>query len=227
VTPVEMELLAGSDEALLATLDAFKARYGIAGTDDDETILGILRGVSARLASDPACAGRSVAGAPALLKGEWTADLSPDAPSRRSLWLPAWPIVEVTEVLEAEDGAFGDATPLVEDEDFQADAAAGRLIRIGGYWLQGERTIRVQWTGGYTGPNEYLGAGYEAEAGEVRLPQDVQDACVQQAGYAWQRRSSLGLSGASAGQGSASWAAEDDLLPGVRETMKAYRRMMI
>lgn len=226
MTPVEMVPLTGSDEDLLATLDAFKERYSIAGTDDDDLLLGILRAVSARLAGRDG-ANRLANGAPSLLKAERIVDLSADHPNLRSLWLPAWPIVEVDEVLEALDGAFDDAEPLVEDEDFQVDAAGGRLVRIGGPWLQGERTIRVTWTGGYTGPNEYLGAGYEAVAGEVQLPQDVQGAAIEQAGFVWQRRTSLGLSGASAGGGSTSYGAEDDLLPGVRKVMEAYRRMTI
>ncbi len=58
------------------------------------------------------------------------------------------------------------------------------------------------------------------------IPDDIVEACIQQAQFTYQRRDSLGLTAASAQGGSFSTYAQDNLLPGVADTMRAYKRMI-
>ncbi|MFB3893223.1 MAG: carbohydrate-binding protein [Phycisphaerae bacterium] len=60
---------------------------------------------------------------------------------------------------------------------------------------------------------------------EVAVPDDIIEAALQQAGFHWQRRRQLGLSSESISGANVSAYAEDDLLPGVRTIMHAYRRI--
>ena len=208
---------------MLARLDELKARLGIGATDDehDAVLTGILQGVSAQLAG---AARRLHGGSPVLERGDLTELIS--VPDRRTqmIVLARWPVVEITEVKEAVYGAFDDADALTVNEDYQLDAAAGALYRIG-FWMTGRLTVRVEYTGGYTPPTEYLAGGYEAGAGEVQLPANISECAIQQASFYFQRRKSLGLTGESVQGASISTYAQDKLLPNVAETMKAYRRL--
>jgi len=214
--PIVVESVSES-ESLLATLEEFKDRYGFEGTADDEVLTDLLRHVTGLLA---AAAGRICGGEETLLLAQRT-HLFSAGQNQQSLWLHAWPVAAVTSVKEAADGAFADADELAEDDDFRIDAALGRLLRIGCGWLPGEAAIQVAYRAGF------VPAGETAEEGETELPPELREACLQQAGYFWQRRASLGLSGGSAGQGgSVSWGGQDDLLPGVRAIVARYGRKM-
>jgi len=317
---------------MLATLAELKARLGITGSGDDAALTLLLRAVSARLAIE---CGRVHGGRPCLEKTDlvWTA--LKVHPGQGHLWLPAWPIVSVEEVVEAVLGAFDEADELAADEDYQVDAERGALLRIACDWLWGDRTVRVTYVGGYTaglefwaastaydegdqiqheglvyeateelsdtmtatpadpdkdtalevnhadrfeagdhiqadGSDEIMlvsvvgsdtitvyrghggttpenlaagqtlyrlltaspaddsaeGGGWEVQAGEVVLPDDLWDAAIQQASEWWQRRHSVGLVGEGAEGGNVSWANREALLPQVRAACGPYRRMM-
>jgi len=210
---------------MLCTLAQFKARYGLTGEDDDrdEAIEALLEGVSAMLAR---AAGRIWNGRPCLEKTELTFEPAVIAPCTEVLMLPAWPVVEIESVIEAENGDWEDGTELEEGEDFYVLSGRGILARLGGYWPAGMLTIQAIYTGGYTPPTESEEEEWEAEEGEILLPEDIREAALQQAGFFWERRDSLGLSGQSASGGGISVYAEDKLLPGVKETMAAYRRLV-
>jgi|GEM_PF-5796588 hypothetical protein len=64
----------------------------------------------------------------------------------RELALRQYPITEVTAVTEDPDGA---ALLLSEVDDYQIDAQAGLLLRVGGTWPLGRRAIHVQYIAGY------------------------------------------------------------------------------
>ena len=258
---VDLEDLGGGlgDPRLVCTLAQFKERYGIEGLGDDAAILALLDGVSAQIAG--AC-GRFSGGEPALHALEREQIFSVE-PGLRHLYLPAWPIAAVDEAIEAPEGAFDDADPLVKDTDFTVKAASGCLCRVGAAWLWGEMAVFVSWTGGYTSPDVAVAGDYDAWAAstpyvvgdraqsgfgywrcieahtsgstfdqakwiqEFLMPSDLVEAALEQAGYAWQRRATQGMSGASAGQGgSFSDSAGDDLLKGVEAVCQRYRRLM-
>lgn len=207
---------------MLARLDELKARLEILAGDDehDAVLTGILQGVSAQLA---VAARRVIGGEPCLEKADRTELITVPDRWTTTLFLTAWPVVSITEIKEAVYGGFDDADALVENEDYQLDAAAGRLHRIG-YWMRGRLTVRVKCPAGYTPPTEYLADGYEAADGEVQLPADISEYAIQQASFYFQRRKSLGLTSQSVQGASVSTYAQDELLPNVAEGMKAYRR---
>lgn len=200
---------------MLCTLAQFKARYDVEGSGDDAMITQILTGVSAQLAA--AC-GRICQAAPCLEKTSLTELITVHDDRVHTLMLSAFPVISITSVKEAFYGAFDDADALVENEAYQLHPQLGLLYRIG-YWLRGRLTVQVVYSGGHTP------AGDEVGAGEIALPDDIVEAALQQAGFTWQRRASLGLTGESVQGGSISAYAQDKLLPGVAETMRRYRRL--
>jgi hypothetical protein len=200
---------------MLATLEQFKLRYGMTASGEDDVVTQILAGVSAQLAS---VAGRTCSGSPCLEKTALTVLFSPD-PLLEALFLPAWPVISVASVKEAFSEAFSEAVALVDKTDYQVNRRSGILWRVGGPWLAGVNTVEIVYIGGYTP------AGSTPGTGETILPADLTDACLQQAGFVFQRRKSVGLSGVSAGGGSISSYAQDELLPGVRQAAESYRRL--
>ena len=206
----------------LCTLEQVKRQLSIPLTDEtDDTVLGeIIDGVSAQLAR---AAGRVVRGAVCLEKTTLVETHSiPE--SAQWIWLAAWPIVAVTEVKEASLGGFDDVDALVENEGFQIDIATGGLARVG-RWLYGVNTVRISYTGGFTPPDVYLAQGYQATAGEINLPDDLQAAAAKQVAFYSNRRSQLGVTSMSAQGGSIATYAKDDLLPDVLHTIERFRRM--
>jgi len=130
---------------MLATLAQLKAKLGIATADTtlDDALTAILEEVSSAMCG-PSGAGR------ALERASRTFYAAPE-PAQHSLYLPVFPIVSITEVVEALDGAFDDETDLTEDTDFWVDEARGILHRVG-CWLAGrpgEPSVRVVYTAGY------------------------------------------------------------------------------
>jgi hypothetical protein len=208
---------------MLCTLAQFKERYGITAATDDDAITSILQGVSAQLGR---AAGRVWYGRPCLEKGEITFEPASIPPFTEFLFLPAWPVVAVESVIETALGDWAGGTELTAGEDYYSLAGRGILVRLAGYWPAGPLTVQAVYTGGYTPPSESEEDEWVAGDGEILLPDDIRDAALQQAGFVWERRASLGLSGQSAGGGSISTYAEDKLLPGVREIMAGYRRMV-
>jgi len=207
---------------MLCTLAQFKERYGITAATDEAAIASILQGVSAQLGR---AAGRVWYGRPCLEKTEITFEPAAIPPYTEYLFLPTWPIVKIESVIETALGDWANGTELVAGADYFAMADRGILARLAGHWAAGTLTVQAVYAGGYTPPSESEAEEWEAEDGEVLLPDDIREAALQQAGFVWQRRASLGLSGESAGGGSVSTYAEDKLLPGVREIMAGYRRI--
>lgn len=114
----------------------------------------------------------------------------------------------------------------VEDTLWAAWAASADY-RVGDRRMVGGRYYHC--TTAHTGAAEFgddYTAGYWHE--DYLLPDDLVEAAVQQAGYVWQRRANLGMSGGSAGQGGSFSAADnpDDLLPAVKGVCARYRRMI-
>jgi len=77
---------------------------------------------------------------------------------------------------------------------------------------------RVTLTGGYVLP------GATPEDGQMALPDDVEQACVEQVAYWYQRRHQLGLVSMAAERGSIHQFAQLDLLPGVNAALSAHKR---
>ncbi len=289
---------------MLATRQQIKDRMKLLATDTewDSVIDTILRNVSDLLARE---AGRVVDGVACLEKATVVELFSP-AINDMFLWLTARPVVSITSITEAVQGAHATATALTPLTDYYTNLARGRLIRIG-RWLAGADTVKVTYVGGYVlalpwvaatvyvagDVITHLGCIYEcilavsgstappadathwtpraawtalpwvtgtsyvagnavsyggilygcilavsgstapsadpthwtAIATWAALPPDINEAAIQQSQFYFTRRLSLGQSSGGIQGASVQSYAQDDLLPGVRETMRRYQRV--
>ncbi len=80
---------------------------------------------------------------------------------------------------------------------------------------------RVTYTGGYVLPGTTPGAG------QLALPKDIENACVEQVGYWYRARNRGGISSASGGGSSITQDAGLTLLPIVASTLQSYRRLQL
>jgi len=144
---------------MLATWARFQARFGVADADQTD-VTRLIEAVSTDLAR---YAGRVRGGTPCMEKGERVHFFSIRPAGARRLWLPAYPVVSISETLEGLYDAWDDAATLEEGDDYQVDAGSGRLTRIG-VWLPGDRAVRVTYTGGYTGPDTFDADGWMPDA---------------------------------------------------------------
>jgi len=136
------------------------------------------------------------------------------------IWLEHFPAISVTSIKEAlhHDHAGEDA--LTANEDYVLHDARGALQRIGNNWLEGLDAVQVVYLGGYTDPGDTPGDG------EIAMPDAVVEAAIQQCCFVYQRRRELGLTSVGVSGGSVSAYARDKLLPGVKELLAPYRRVV-
>jgi len=198
---------------MLCTLAQLKARLGIGDEDSDTLLTQIITGVSGQLQGEGGC-GRTLS-----LESDIVEYKTIREPRAASIWLSRYPVVSISEIKEATYNDFDDADALTADDDFQFDPDSGEVHKTG-WWLRGFRTAKITYTGGYVLPGDVAGDG------ETELPDDIVEAAIEQASFAYQRRDTLGVSAQSAQGGSVTAYAQDKLLPGVRTTMRRYRRML-
>lgn len=77
---------------------------------------------------------------------------------------------------------------------------------------------RATYTGGYVLP------GTTPVGNQIALPDDVEQACIEQVAYWYQRRSQLGLVSVSSGDSTVQQFQTADLLPQVQAMLKHYQR---
>jgi hypothetical protein len=77
---------------------------------------------------------------------------------------------------------------------------------------------RVTYTGGYILP------GAIPTGTQIALPNDLEQACIEQVAYWYQRRTQLGLVSVSSDAGLVQQFQTSDLLPQVKSTLKHYER---
>jgi hypothetical protein len=77
---------------------------------------------------------------------------------------------------------------------------------------------RVTFAGGYVLP------GTTPSEGQTALPDEIEQAAIEQCAYWYQRKDQLGLTSVSGEGGSISQFAALDLLPGVTKVLKKYER---
>jgi hypothetical protein len=85
-------------------------------------------------------------------------------------------------------------------------------------WNAQAAVIRVTYTGGYLLP------GSEAVPGAASLPADLAQAAVEQVAFWFQTRDQLGVIRQWPRSGDYRQLADTDLLPSVRQTLRAYNR---
>ncbi len=79
---------------------------------------------------------------------------------------------------------------------------------------------RVTYTGGYILP------GTTPSGNQIALPDDLEQACVEQAAYWYQRRAQLGLMSVTSGDSTVQHFQTSDLLPQVQAVLTHYERWM-
>jgi len=77
---------------------------------------------------------------------------------------------------------------------------------------------RVTYTGGYVLP------GATPTGNQIALPDDLEQVCIEQVAYWYQRRTQLGLVSASTDGGLVQQFQSSDLLPQVRAVLRHYER---
>ena len=78
---------------------------------------------------------------------------------------------------------------------------------------------RITYNGGYILPGRT-----PASAGQTPLPGDLEQACIEQVAYSYQRRAQLGLMSVSNDSGIVQQFQSSDLLPQVRAVLNHYER---
>ena len=132
-----------------------------------------------------------------------------------------YPIASIESVKEAFDFDFSLATALTADTDYRLidGGRKGVLARLWGDWCKQYDSIQVVYRGGYAA------AGATPDEGETAMPEDLREAAILQGAFMFKRRDDLGLSAVSFNGGSISKFSALDLLPLVRQTLDAYRRL--
>jgi hypothetical protein len=114
-----------------------------------------------------------------------------------------------------------------ETEGWVLQSVADYLIRRGcvislSGALGSERSqVRLTYTGGYVPP------GTEVGEGQTALPAELEQACVEQVVYWFQRKDQLGLTSITGEGGSIQNFSSLDLLPHVKAVLKRYERIMM
>jgi hypothetical protein len=117
----------------------------------------------------------------------------------------------------------------------KTDEAEGWVSQTGGeYLIRGScivslqfplgdslQLVRVTYTGAYVLPGTTPGAGQTA------LPADIEQACVEQAAFWYQRRHQLGLITVPSDGRTFYQLGQIDLLPNVLPVLKKYERFLV
>lgn len=198
-----------------ATTAAVQTRLGL-GSSVDTTLIGqVLDGVTAAMAR---YCGRLHNGTNLMLRqSSFTEYLTGDG--GRVLKLSLWPIESVTSVTYDPTRVFTGVTAFTANTDYVLDDSAGLLYRVWRDWEDDPLSIKVVYVGGYVDP------GSTPSTGQIALPNDIIEACLQQTCFVYQSRMRYGVKSESHGDGSYTTYA-DDLLPSVRAILDAHRRLM-
>jgi len=128
-----------------------------------------------------------------------------------------------------------DHTPIqaVTQFDVKSSEAEGWLLQSSiSYLLSPSRTVielaqplgasrqlgRVTYTGGYILP------GTSPTGNQIALPDDLEQVCIEQVAYWYQRREQLGLTSVSNGDTTVQQFQSSDLLPQVKSVLAHYER---
>ncbi len=191
---------------MLTLLDTVKARLGLAPEDvqDDTLLENLIKFASGRFEADCRRKFGRVEGA----TWEFRADAAAVFPERVPLEaVSAWHLKE-TEADGWEEQTEVDYLIGAKKNVLELDLPLGTAKEL----------ARVTYTGGYVLPGAVAGAGQTA------LPAVVEQACVEQVAYWYQRRNQLGLVSISGEGGSIQNFPALDLLPNVKAVLKSFER---
>lgn len=191
---------------MLCELNTLKTRLKIAEADvvDDAVLTAFIEAVSGRFDKET---NRTLAYAAAA-----TYDFRGD---EMDVAVNRYPIVSVT--------SFGLKT--TETDGFVAQTVSDYLVNetrsiveLAAPLGTSREIGRVTFAGGYVLP------GTTPSGSQTALPDEIEQACVEQCAFLYRNKDTLGLAGVSADGGSVSKLATADLLPSVLAVLKKYER---
>ena len=188
---------------MLTQLSTVKGRLGITDTTDDTLLTNFIKSAGARF--DAACHRSFERAADAV--EEFSGDVTEVRVAR-------YPIESVSQ-FHLKDNET-DGWELQSDVDYLIRRAC--IISLGGAFGAQTQQAKVTYTGGYVLPGNTPGAGQTA------LPDDLEQACVEQVAYWYQNRQRLGLLSVPADGRTFFQLAKIDLLPQVEAVLKKYER---
>lgn len=196
----------------LTQLSSVKSRVGIIASDTtDDAILGnTINALSQRITNE---CNRNF--------DYQAADVWAFRGNEMDLRVPRYPIQSVATFAVKESEVLGWVVVTGADiPDFMINPAGNIIelsVALGNYRQQGQ----VTYAGGYILP------GGTKVTGVPALPDDLEQAVIEQVAYWYQRREQLGLVSISGDGGSVSQFRSLDLLPGVLAVVKKYTRWMM
>ena len=199
---------------MLTELCTIKQRLGIADADvkDDAILTNALLAVSARFDNEVNRTLARTVDAQDEFQGDET-----------ELRLAIYPVEAVTlfELKENETDGFVAQDPAQFEFVIRKDCVVSLVERLGTW----KNVLRVTYTGGFVLRPDQNDDG-SVPAGQTALPDDLEQAAVEQVVYWYQARNRLGLVSVSGDGGSISQYAQLDLLPSVKAVLKRYERWM-
>lgn len=191
---------------MLTTLATLKARLRITDTTDDALLTNFIKHVSARFARECNRHFDRLEGA----TDEFPADAS-------NLVVTRYPLesVESFELKTTE----ADGWMALEGVDYLL--RPGGVIRLSRILGSCSQLLRVTYTGGYVLP------GDTPEPEQTPLPDDLEQACVEQAAFWYQRRDQLGIINFSGEGGTLKLTQKPDLLAPVQAVLRKYTRVTL
>jgi hypothetical protein len=191
---------------MLTQLATVKTRLGITDSVNDTILTNALNAISARFDKETNRTLARTANATFEFDGDKT-----------EIVLPIYPVESVSAFHTKSDEATGWVA--VSPNPAYLIRKASVISLVEGSIAGSDELARVTYTGGYVLPGTSVGAGQTA------LPSDLEQACVEQCCYWYQRRRELGLVSIAGEGGSIQQFAQLDLLPSVKAVLKKYERM--
>jgi hypothetical protein len=193
---------------MLTTLETIKSRLRIDAFDTGDDILlnRFLRHASARIEMECNRRFARLEGATDQFPGDAT-----------DLIVTRYPVETVSGFELKTNERIGWET--VDDVDYLL--RPGGVIRLAEILGAESQVLRVTYTGGYVLP------GDTPAPGQTALPDDLEQACVEQIAFWYQRREQLGIVNFSGEGGTIKLPGNPDLLPQVSAVLKRYTRLSL
>jgi gp6-like head-tail connector protein len=188
---------------LLTQLTTVKNRLGITDTSDDTLLTNYIKSASARFENDCHRLFERTVNAIEEFSGDVT-----------EIRVARYPIESISQFHLKNNET--DGWQLQSNVDFVLRRAC--LISLGIAFGTQAQQAKVTYTGGYVLPPNSPGAGQTA------LPDDLEQACVEQVAYWYQNRHRLGLLSVPADGRTFYQLANIDLLPQVEAVLRKYER---
>lgn len=192
---------------MLCQLSDLKTRLKIAEADvvDDALLEGFIAGVTGRF--DKECNR-------ALAYAEYAT--YPFRADEMNLVVDRYPIgaVQIWELKDTEALGFVEVADTVDC----VINATRSIIELAAPLGTSRQMARVTYEGGYVLP------GTTATVGQTELPDEIEQAAIEQCAFYYRNKDTLGLAGVSSGGSSISKLATADLLPQVQAVLKKYER---